>query len=719
MRKLLGWVVLLGGVGALGYAAPKTHMAGIQETLTEDARQFADIQVHPLEVFVSGRDLVVSGTVTDVIDYATILAGFEQLDGIRVVDFAQVATLPMASPYEARIQHGVEGIMTIVGVAPSEVSLNTLQDTLGYDVGLNMTLAAGAPDDMWGRVLAQLATSVTDMRRAVVVVSDTTITLDALAPTPLERAALLDALDKLPEGYTVDAEIDFEDDGTPLRLRLSMQAGEVTGTGKVPADMPDGVMDGAFPFRHDTDIAQSVRPAADPVWPEAAIAAMTALSPLIDGQLNMLGTGITLTGAGSPDGIAAAQAALDTLPDGYDVTTDLSLWDDGTPLQMSMDWDGTRATAIGKLPAGFTPRAPAELAVVDDARRSFLSDEAGNFTRNADAGAAALGALSAGLVTVTQTSITLTGTATSPQVDGVLDGLFEPLAPTTDITRDITYLDDGSPAAWILDYTASDGATLRGRLPNGLGVQDMSDALGVEITGDPATALTDTDTTAEGDTLTIAATYLPELEALSLSRDEDGTTLDLTISPGVNLDLVAIDLAERLPADVSFSISTLDTLPDDGTTRRNAATGLSEVFRRGFWLPDLDFTADPDGCTQQADALLERAKITFLSGSAQLDATSIRAINGLAAVAQICAQADLVLEIGGHTDATGSEDDNQDLSFARASAVLDALAQRGPARTSMSAAGYGSSRPIADNDTDDGRAANRRTTLIFNDPLTP
>ena len=41
MLKLMGWVVLVGGVGALGYVAPTTHMTGIQTLRINDAQRFA------------------------------------------------------------------------------------------------------------------------------------------------------------------------------------------------------------------------------------------------------------------------------------------------------------------------------------------------------------------------------------------------------------------------------------------------------------------------------------------------------------------------------------------------------------------------------------------------------------------------------------------------------------------------------------------------------
>jgi OOP family OmpA-OmpF porin len=72
------------------------------------------------------------------------------------------------------------------------------------------------------------------------------------------------------------------------------------------------------------------------------------------------------------------------------------------------------------------------------------------------------------------------------------------------------------------------------------------------------------------------------------------------------------------------------------------------------------------------------------------------------------------LEIAGHTDSQGSEDGNRALSQARAEAVLLALQGRRVEVSAMRAVGYGESRPIADNETEAGRDANRRIefTLI-------
>ena len=66
---------------------------------------------------------------------------------------------------------------------------------------------------------------------------------------------------------------------------------------------------------------------------------------------------------------------------------------------------------------------------------------------------------------------------------------------------------------------------------------------------------------------------------------------------------------------------------------------------------------------------------------------------------------------GGHTDNTGSKATNQRLSAARATAVRDLLISKGVDASRMTAKGYGPDKPVADNKTVAGRAANRRVEL--------
>jgi OOP family OmpA-OmpF porin len=69
------------------------------------------------------------------------------------------------------------------------------------------------------------------------------------------------------------------------------------------------------------------------------------------------------------------------------------------------------------------------------------------------------------------------------------------------------------------------------------------------------------------------------------------------------------------------------------------------------------------------------------------------------------------IEVGGHTDNVGSEKYNQALSERRANAVMEYLVSKGVGKYRITAAGYGFSRPHTTNDTEEGRAENRRVEL--------
>jgi OOP family OmpA-OmpF porin len=67
------------------------------------------------------------------------------------------------------------------------------------------------------------------------------------------------------------------------------------------------------------------------------------------------------------------------------------------------------------------------------------------------------------------------------------------------------------------------------------------------------------------------------------------------------------------------------------------------------------------------------------------------------------------VEISGHTDSTGDDAFNLDLSQRRADAVRTYLVEQGLSGARFETAGFGETRPIADNDTPEGRQRNRRT----------
>lgn len=123
-------------------------------------------------------------------------------------------------------------------------------------------------------------------------------------------------------------------------------------------------------------------------------------------------------------------------------------------------------------------------------------------------------------------------------------------------------------------------------------------------------------------------------------------------------------------------------------------------------------------CEAQVARIQDGRKITFEPGSGNLDASAKSVLDDIAEILGKCPE-DLRLEISGHTDSQGRESMNQELSQARAQAVLNALRERRVPTASYIAKGYGEEKPISDNGNEDGREANRRIEfkLILPQPI--
>ncbi|NDR58893.1 OmpA family protein [Pseudoruegeria sp. M32A2M] len=111
-------------------------------------------------------------------------------------------------------------------------------------------------------------------------------------------------------------------------------------------------------------------------------------------------------------------------------------------------------------------------------------------------------------------------------------------------------------------------------------------------------------------------------------------------------------------------------------------------------------------CQNRFLTVSEANEISFSSGSARLEAKSAPMLDSLAEIVGRCP--DLSIEVGGHTDSVGPERANLRLSERRAKSVAAYLEGQGVARARMQIAGYGETRPVADNDTERGRWRNRR-----------
>ncbi len=167
-------------------------------------------------------------------------------------------------------------------------------------------------------------------------------------------------------------------------------------------------------------------------------------------------------------------------------------------------------------------------------------------------------------------------------------------------------------------------------------------------------------------------------------------------------------------------VSGSQTASDKIARGLSAAVGGGEEFQISVSydekLDPLAGLPTPEECLADLNTILTASKINFEPGSATLAADAREIIDAIAARMKDCA--DVPMEIGGHTDAQGREEMNQQLSQDRAQAIVAALMERRVLTGSLTAKGYGESVPIADNDTEAGRESNRRIEFRLLAPVT-
>ena len=187
-----------------------------------------------------------------------------------------------------------------------------------------------------------------------------------------------------------------------------------------------------------------------------------------------------------------------------------------------------------------------------------------------------------------------------------------------------------------------------------------------------------------------AASVVPALGALS--RLSTGT-------------LVVSDREVKLSGDALYDAAAVQI-----------RAGLGKDFPQG-WQFKADISVKPATapvdatvCQQLFQELLGKGRIRFESGRDTINPDSAGLLDRLIETALRCPTANI--EIAGHTDTDGDDAFNQTLSEKRAQAVMDYLVKAGLPANRFTAMGYGSTQPVAGNDTDEGKAQNRRIDFV-------
>lgn len=177
----------------------------------------------------------------------------------------------------------------------------------------------------------------------------------------------------------------------------------------------------------------------------------------------------------------------------------------------------------------------------------------------------------------------------------------------------------------------------------------------------------------------------------SLSRLSTGTLVvsdrEVKLSGDALYDVAAAEIRDSLPRELPQSWKAVVEI----SVKPQAAPVDASVCQQLFRYP------------------LAKAQIRFETNSAKIDSDSAGLLDQLAEIAQRCPTTRI--EISGHTDGDGSDEVNQALSEKRAQAVVDKMVSLGLPAERFTPIGFGNQLPIAPNDTEDGKAQNRRIDL--------
>lgn len=668
MSKLAGYSVLALGVLGLGTWGTVKHAHHMEDHVAAAAMAVAQGASTPLDLVVSGRDITVSGLVESEAEAQALGRALDQVEGHRVLR-TDLRLPEIADPHRITVTRDDAGVLMADGMVPSQAGRAVLAEHLD---AAGLDLRRGAVDG-WDQAIGAGVEALGALETGQVDLSGEALHLRGTALNPTQRALAIAALDVAPETVTLSHEIDVLDDGAPFVFKAT--AGDAPS---VAGKLPVGFDTAALP---DGDWVQSALSGPEG-YAGNITAGLAALSHLEHGDLSVDADGLRLSGvARDPQAQAAAQAALADLPVGVEV--DLDVLDDGTPFEFSAS-KGDLFSAVGKLPADLD-LSGVEIPVADFSRSALPGPD--GYAGNVTAGLAALGHLERGDLSVDANGLRLTGTAANAEAEAAAWAA----------------LPDGAQA----EITVAQAPVQRFAWSIAGGVEDAENLSPEAV--EAALRGAGDDLGEASPALAALAPWMANVEALRYGPEG----VQVTLAPGVDADQVRDALAADL-GDVALTLEPAQAQPADGAERVNLFTGDTETFAAGFWIPRLDFSPTRESCAAQADMVLGRGEITFLSGSATLDARSTRAVNLLAAVLRHCdGFTEAGVEIGGHTDSTGDAALNQQLSQDRAQAVVDALAARGVDPARMTPRGYGAELPIADNATEEGRAANRRTTITW------
>lgn len=672
--------------------------ARVTERLAEGGYDWATVAV-------GGREVTLSGTAPSLVvqsEAREIAAGVWGVG--QVTDL--VALIPVAIPFDWTAARTGDTIL-LTGHVPTEPIRQALQELVAVNqpqgrIEDRTVLARGAPPDF--QLGAEFALRIlANLQSGSVSVVGSEISAEGLAADSLRYETIGEIVGSgQPAGYVVARADILPPLAEPYLWSVAFIGDSVEIRGNVPSTAMGMALatavGEALPDRpvQDRSVLASGEPAGFETMARYALGLAARLTTgavtLTDATLDIYGR------ARTPEDYEALGAELGQPPPaGLTVTSDII-----PALAPAYVFEAVRSGSGVEL-VGFMPSAEARAEIAERARALFGEGETTDRLQIADGaprmdwiGAAMfaldqVSLLGSGSARIADRSYFITGAAaTSEAYERLETELTQPLPASLELAENLVAAPLASPYRFTA-AAAPDGVTLTGNAPSVELRAAMVEAASIRFEPLPVSNQIGL---AAGAPVGFDAAVLAGLQAISRLEAGRLEVVDTTVV--VNGVAPHEGAVERIEQQLESSV------PAGFTVSATLAVQPAES------------PVSAPACQDLLDAELGTGTVKFAEGASTIAPESQGRLDRLVAIVQRCLTASI--EIGGHTDADGSEAGNLALSQARAEAVVDYLVQAGVARDRLTAVGYGETLPVATNDTEEGRASNRRMEFTLTEP---
>ena len=704
MHQPSKWWTGLIAVAVLWLAAMSFKTATVEDDIAPRARAAvaasAPTTAAALKVSVAGRDVRIEGPEFSP-DQPDRLNDAATVEGVRLVD-GRYDKLPAPKPYAFRAARSGSQLVLEGGVptpavrsaivnAARSASAGEVVDRLGYALGAPAEFAAIA-----NHGVAQAG----KLNGGTFSLADKAYSIAGTAASSDIYEAAVAATQQLPGGALLANLAILPPEAKPFIWSAVREGNTVVMSGVVPND----------------DIRRGLEAAAAKAWPGSSVmhhmqiargapaGDFDAYTTYALAELGRLGTGrvVISDGTYAISGEAPSTAAYDDaiagvgkLPAGLTLAKAEIVPPEIKPYRWSAEFDGSHLSL-----AGLAPSTAVREAILGSANGQFdgkpVKSQIG-IARGAPDGDVAkaggsllqqLARLAQGAAGINETQVSISGVGlanvTGASVREQLVGALP--APFAIASIDVR---DGPVSPYAFGLEKQDGRVrLSGYVPDEAARRDLVGA---------ATSSFVTETVEDG------------LKVADGAPKEFVTSLKATFPALARLwsaTLAAKDASITIEGDAIYDKSAEQVRKE----LADAAAGEVKLADVKIGLKPESPPLPLDACQPAFNGLLEKGRIRFNTGSADLSKESLALLDHLVDVAQRCKEAEISIE--GHTDSVGEPEDNMDLSKRRAAAVVGYIGDAGIDTSRMTSEGHGETKPVASNDTPEGRAQNRRIEFV-------